>query len=509
MTFERTEQWELRKPALSSVGGIVTAQHWRAAQVGGQVLDKGGNAVDAAVATALALQTCEPWMSGLAASGYCMVREPAGEVSVIDFTGVTPAKTNVAAYPLDSEAGSSFLGFPAVIGNRNVVGWGAVCVPGAVAGLSAALDRFGTWGWDAVLAPTIDLVDQGLVVDWHTTLAIALAAADLGRDAAASALFMPNGVPPSPGQRLPFTGLAETLRTLADHGPDAFYKGPIGAALVADARDGGSEITEDDLSAYAPTIAPPQWLGRSLGRVAVPPITSGGQRLIDTLQAMDGISVGADGFVAMADALQTAFAAHRRRLGHGEPDGSSTTHLNVVDGQGRVAVITFTLLNRFGARVVSPRTGMLMNNGMAWFDPRPGFANSLAAAKRGANNMCPVIAERPDGSPWFALGASGGNQIVPALAQLIWFLMEGQQSIEEAMHSPRIDTGFSASVRAYPTLDPAIVTALSQRFAVTLNQPVVFPRLYASPSGIEVTEAGMRLGQAEIGYPSAGMVGGG
>lgn len=510
MTFDPTEQWQLRKPASVGDGGAVTAQHWRAARVGAAVLENGGNAVDAAVSTALALQTCEPWMSGLAASGYCMVRTGGGRVTVIDFTGVAPAAADPDQYPLDPGAGPSFLGFPAVVDNRNVVGWGAVCVPGAVAGLSATLDRFGTIGWDSALAPAIDLADHGMVVDWHATLAIALAAADLGRDPPARATFLPDGVPPAPGRRLPLGALARTLRTLADRGPDAFYRGPVAEILVADARAGGSVIDAADLDAYRPVIGDAQWLDRSTGRIAVAPATSGGQRLVDTLTAIDGTAVDADGFVALADALHAAFAAHRRRLGHGgEPRDGSTTHLNVVDRDGMMVAVTFTLLNRFGSRVMSPGTGILMNNGIAWFDPRPGFGNSLAPFRRGANNMCPVLAERPEGSGWFALGASGGNQIVPALAQLIWFMMEGGLSVEAALHAPRIETGFSPAVRAYPDLDPAVLAALEARFAVTRHQPVVFPRLYASPSGIEIGRDARRIAQAEIGYPSAGTAAGG
>lgn len=504
MTFEPTEQWQVCKPSVVCTGGVVTAQHWRAARVGAAILTDGGNAVDAAVGTALALQTCEPWMSGLAASGYALVRPPNGPVTVIDFTGIAPAGCDPSHYPIDPAAQPSFLGFPSVVGNRNVVGWGAVCVPGAVAGLSAALDRFGTIGWDRALAPTIDLADQGIAVDWHATLAIALAAADLSRDAAAREMFLPGGVPPAPGRRLPLPTLGKTLRTLADAGPDSFYRGAIAEALVADARDGGSTITAEDLDGYRPVIGSAQGLDRSAGRIAVPPVTSGGQRLIDTLTAIDGVTVDADGFVALAEALQTAFATHRRRLGHGEPEGGSTTHVNAVDRDGMMVAITFTLLNRFGARVVSPRTGVLMNNGIAWFDPRPGLQNSLAPKQRAANNMCPVLAERPDGGGWLALGASGGNQIVPALAQLIWFIMEGGLSVDAAMHAPRIDTGFSRVVRAYPTLEPAAMAALSARFPVTISQPVVFPRLYASPSAIEIAADGRRHAQAEIGYPSAG-----
>ncbi len=508
MGTDRVEQWQIRKPAVVTDRGVVTSQHWQAATVGADALRDGGNAVDAAVATALALQCCEPWMSGLAASGYMLVGERSGAVMVVEFTGQCPLSIDPACYPLDPAGGTSFLGFPRVQNDRNVVGWEAVCVPGAVAGLSAALDRWGRLGWDRVLAPAIDMADRGIGIDWHATLAIALAHADLVRDPAAKGVFLPGGSPPAPGTRLANPSLARTLRTLAEAGPDAFYTGVIAGCLLDDLRAGGSAIAEEDLAGYRASIHAPDWGTHGPARIAVAPHTSGGRRLLDALGALEGVQPTPEGFVAIAAALQSAFARHGDLMRAPSPEGGSTTQVNAVDADGMLVSLTFTLLNRFGARVMSPSTGILLNNGMAWFDPHPDRRNSLHGGRRAPNNMCPVIAQHRDGDPWFALGASGGNQIVPALTQIVTFLVDAGMDLDGAMHHPRLDTGPSAKVRAQPDLGEPALAALRQAYEVVETHPTVFPRLYASPSAIVLAPDGRRHALAEIGYPSAGMAAG-
>ena len=505
MTDDRVEQWQIRKPAVVTDRGVVTSQHWRAAAAGAEALRNGGNAVDAAVTTALALQCCEPWMSGLAASGYMLVCERSGAVMVVEFTGQCPLEVDPDRYLLDPAGGTSFLGLPRVLDDRNVVGWEAACVPGAVAGLSTALDRWGRLGWERALAPAIDMADQGIAVDWHATLAIALAYGDLVRDPAAGLVFLPGGSPPAPGTSLANPALARTLRTLADLGPDAFYKGPIGERLLDDLRAGGSALSEADLTGCRASVHAPEWGTHGAARIAVAPETSGGHRLLDALDGLDGVQPTPEGFVAIAAALQSAFARHGERVRSPEPEGGSTTQVNAVDADGMLVCLTFTLLNRFGARVMSPSTGILLNNGMAWFDPRPGRRNSLKGGRRAPNNMCPIIAQHEDGAPWFALGASGGNQIVPALTQIAAFLIDAGMDLESAMHHPRIDTGPSTTVRAQPALGDLVLSALRQAYETVEAHPTVFPRLYASPSAIVLTPDGRHHALAEIGYPSAGM----
>lgn len=505
MTF--SERWQLHKPAVASAGGVVAAQHWQAAQAGASLLAAGGNAVDAAVATAFAVGVVEPWMSGLGGSGYMVIYNAAtSHCQAINFQGVVPARIDLAAYPLDPTLPASLMGFPAVVDNRNTVGYGAIAVPGAVAGLALALAHGGTFGFDRVLTPAIDLAERGLTVDWHTTLNIAVQMADLRRDPGASAVFLPDGCPPQPETVLPLPQLAWTLRRLAEYGPNEFYRGAVAERMVDDLRRGGSVLDMDDLAAYrAELVSPLSGLHRGV-RVYGADSTSGAQRLLDALRFIeaeltpDG-SIGAETYLCYARALDRAFAAHKQRQGALET--GCTTHLSVVDRAGNLVALTYTLLNRFGAQVVLPQTGITMNNSLGYFDPRPGRPTSLSGGKRiNSSNMCPTIAIGPERC--FAVGASGANYIVPAVTQLTALLIDYELSLEDAFHRPRIDASDRGSLRVDPALPTQTLAALGQHYALEVAQRGVLPKLYACPSGVlHDRVSGINYGMSDPSAPTA------
>ncbi len=168
--------------------------------------------------------------------------------------------------------------------------------------------------------------------------------------------------------------------------------------------------------------------------------------------------------------------------------------------------LTQTLLSVFGSKIVSPQTGILLNNGIMWFDPRPGRPNSMAPGKRPLANMCPVIATR-DGTPWFALGASGGRKIMPAVLQLASMLIDGGLDLEAAFHTPRIDVSGEPHITADARLEPAILEALAARFTVREVQAGVYPNLFACPSAVLRDPAtGEALGMTDPWQPVAGCV---
>lgn len=501
------ECWTIRKAAARGEAGIVTSQHYAAAEAGAAALEAGGNAVDAAVTAGLLLQTVEPWMSGLSACGYMLVAQPEGTVDVVEFAGRTAAALDVADYPADPTGAATFLGMPAAAGERNVRGLPATVVPGAVRGLATALERFGRWRFDRAMAPAVDRARRGLEVDWHTTLAIALAHADLARDPAAAAIFLPDGSPPEPGTVLPLPQLAATLQRLAEAGPDDLYTGLLAERLARDLAVGGSAITEDDLAACWPEVYPAvsaEIAGRSV-HVAGP--TSGGRRLHEALAHLEagrgGGGADAAFFTAAVEALRRAFADHRGRL-VGDGDGGSTTHVNAVDREGRMVALTFTLLNRFGARVMSPSTGILLNNGMAWFDLRPGRGNSLRPGAPAPSNMCPVVVTDPAGS-FAAMGASGGNQIVPALTQIAGFMLLAGMDVAAALETPRLNAGPTDGITVDLAMDEAIIAALSDLGPITRAQRAVYPRPFASPSAIGRAARGFE-GMPDTTYPPAAAV---
>jgi gamma-glutamyltranspeptidase/glutathione hydrolase len=221
----RCEHWQISKPAKVSEAGMVAAQNAEAAAVGAEVLSAGGNAVDAAVATAFALGTTEPWMSGIGGGGYMLVYIAAEQRTyAIDYAMVAPAGIDVGRYALTGEAGpeDGLFVWPRVVEDRNLQGAESICVPGATDGLGLVLERFGTITWRDALAPAIALAEKGLAADWWNTLQIAYGAADLMRFESSRDIYLPGGVPPTSSTpsnptRIKLGNLATTLKQLPCH----------------------------------------------------------------------------------------------------------------------------------------------------------------------------------------------------------------------------------------------------------------------------------------------------
>jgi len=507
---EDLEQWDVCKRAVAHEGGVVAAQHVLAARAGAAMLHAGGNAVDAAVACAFALGAVEPWMCGLGGSGYMVVwRAAERQADVIDFQGTLPAAIVFADYPLDPDVPESLMGFPGVRENRNVVGYGAATVPGAVAGLAMGLERFGTMGLDRVLGPGIALARRGLPVGWLTTLQVSLSMVELRKDPAAAAIYLPDGVPVQPETHRPLGALGRSLETLAEKGPREFYEGGLGERIAQDLQAGGSRITLEDLAGYKPIHHAPL-SGRHRGAaVHTAGETSGGPRLIEALEEIEraldpSLGVGAHTYLTYANALNTAFHSHKVRIGRIAEVGC-TSHMSAVDADGNMVALTYTLLNRFGANVVLPQTGILMNNAVSYFDPRPGFPTSMEGGKRiNASNMCPTVAVRDDGSG-LAAGASGANHIVPCTTQITALLLDYGLDLETTFNTPRIDAGDRDSVRVDPAVGRGVLDELARHFTLEVAQQLVFPKLYSCPSAVLIdAEGGMKYGMADKSLPVAG-----
>ncbi|NIA67672.1 gamma-glutamyltranspeptidase [Pelagibius litoralis] len=473
------------------------------------MLDRGGNAVDAAVACAMALNVVEPWMCGLGGSGFLLVwLAKEKQARVVNFQGSLAQAIDPADYPLDPEEADSLMGYPGVRDQANVRGYGSITVPGAVAGLSAALADYGALSWAEVLAPTIALAERGLPVDWHATLQVGLAMDLLRRDPAAAAIYLPDGVPPQPETYCPLPALTATLKTLAAEGPESFYRGALAERVVADLQAGGSRIALDDLAHYAVEQHAPL-SGRHRGAdIHTAGDPSGGPRLLEMLTYVEehltpGKAVGPDTWTAYARGLDQAFATHKGKVGLVQ-QGGCTSHMSAVDGEGNMVALTYTLLNRFGSGVVLPQTGILMNNSVSYFDPRPGNPVSMSGGKRiNSSNMCPTLATR-DGEALFAVGASGANHIVPCTAQLTALLLDYGMTLEQAFHTPRIDASARGSVRADPAMGAAALAELGKVFELEVAQLMVFPKLYSCPSGVLRDADGVCWGAADKSSPVAG-----
>lgn len=518
------ETWEVRKPAVRAAGGVVSTQHRVASEIGAQVLADGGNAVDAAVAAGFALGTVEPWMCGLGGCGQMIVhRADGGGAWSVDFGLLASRALNPADYPLDEGRGSDLFSWPAVVGDRNIMGPLSIAVPSYVDGMATALERFGTRSWAESLAPAIELAARGFEVDWYTTLKIASGAARLKDDPECRRIYLPGDLPPCAewGElppRIRLGRLEDTLRRLAEVGPRDFYEGEIARLLVADAASLGAKLEMEDLAAVSTQVREPLAVSYRDATVFAAPGLTAGASLARALElfAQHRMGVGnpnapdatpgndVDGALIYANSLTTTYAERLEQMGHDAEAMSPacTTHLSVVDRDGNLVALTQTLLSLFGSRVMFPSTGLLMNNGVMWFDPRPGRPNSLAAGKRPLSNMCPAVVACGNGDR-FALGASGGRRILPSVAQLISFLVDYRMDLEAAAHAPRIDASGRASVAVDTRFSPEVVRALSEQMPVELWANGVFPTAYACPNTAGALSDGERIGAAFVLSPWA------
>ena len=519
MSPKARETWQVRKPLVRSAGGVVSTQHYLASEIGAQVLATGGNAVDAAVTAGLAIGTVEPWMSGLGGCGQ-MVVHLAGEprAHVVDFGLVASRSLDPADYPLERGGGSDLFHWPAVKGDRNVMGPLSIAVPTYAAGVAAALERFGTRSWADCLAPAVELAERGLDADWYATLKIASTAARLAEDEECHRVFLVNGYPPcsewsGPPPRLRLGRLAETLRRLVRAGPRDFYEGAIAHSLVTDAKRLGARIEPEDLAGVEVRSRESLAVDYGDATVHAAPGLTGGPSLERTLGLLSTRKAEAgpawpgseaDLAAAYVDSLSTAYAERLAEVGHDAEAATPacTTHLSVVDRAGNLVALTQTLLSLFGSRVMFPGTGILMNNGVMWFDPRPGRPNSIAAGRRPLANMCPVVVERAGGER-YALGASGGRRIMPAVMQLVSFLVDFDLDLEDAFHAPRIDASGGDFVTVDPRFGPEVAAALGEHHAVEVWPNAVYPAMYACPNAAGALPGGGRVGAAYVQSPWA------
>lgn len=514
----RIDNWEVSKPSVSSPKGVVASQSAVAAQAGASVLTKGGNAIDAAVATALALTVVEPWGSGIGGGGFAVIYLAREEKTVVvDFGMRSPKGLDPSWFPMVSGASQDddLFGWPGVEEDRNVEGYRSMCVPGAVAGMEKALAAYGSKSWQEVIAPALDLADNGVPLDWWTMVRIASEAPRLRNYPASSEIYLRDGLPPIPGDGVSYLGigpLKATLQRLAEAGPRDFYEGQIARDLATDVQSGGGWITTEDLAAYQAHIVEPITRVRNGVTLNLVPGLSAGPTFADTLDRM-GEKVGPgtpkpDRSAAYANAMIAAYRHRLETMGHdGDTHGqASTSHFSVVDGEGNMVAFTNTLLSIFGSRVVLPGTGVLMNNGVMWFDPRPGKANSLAPDVRPLTNMSPVVATK-DGSPMFALGASGGRKIYPAVFQAALSIVEEGASFQQALDLPRINVEGQPPIEMDPRLDADVKAALEAVAPVKEKESVTFPVGYAFPSICGI-EDGKPTGAAHPRVPAAQAVGG-
>jgi gamma-glutamyltranspeptidase/glutathione hydrolase len=477
----------IQKSEAVSSGGMVTAEHPLAAEAGARILREGGNAVDAAVAAAFAMGVVEPTTSGLGGVAWCVIRQPDGTVTVIDGAGAAPVRATPTMYELKSSGAAGMYGWPATNDDAQNVGYRAVGQMGSVGCLCYALETYGTLDRATVMRDAIDLAADGWDVDWPLTLSIALYYERLAAIDASRAVFLrPSGAPlraPTgfeAGDRIVQRDLAESLRAIAADGPDVFYHGELGRRIVADVQAHDGILSLEDLERFevreSPSLVIP-YRGLTLHTL---PGASGAITVVQTLRILEGFELSkmeplsaialhliaeaqrrafADRFAYLADPAlvgstiydRLASAEHAARArrtidpGRATPEAAATpvppstdctTHVNVIDRDGRMVSLTTTLGGAFGSGVVAAGTGITLGNVMTWFDPRPGLPNSIAGGKRILSAIAPMVLLR-DGKPYIATGAPGGRRIMSAMVHVVTNLVDFGQSPGQAVNGPR------------------------------------------------------------------------
>lgn len=422
--------------------GAVACGNPDAAEAGVEILEAGGNAIDAVVATAFAMGVVEPLDSGLGAAGFMTLHHKAsGTTTCLDFMGAAPAAARYELYQSVEPQGDYAI---KVKDQANERGHKAVAVPGAAAGLCQALDEFGTLDRAAVLAPAIRIGRAGFAVAAKAALRMARTEAMLDvTEECRRVLKKPDGSLYRAGDRMAMPDYADTLAAIAEQGPDAFYTGAIGAAIVADMQAHGGFVTAADLAGYRVVRREPAtgtYAGRRIATMSPP---SSGGLVAAGLAALErqGVPDTVDG---RAEALARAMLAmfEQRRTGLGDPafvkpnkESTETTSLCAMDAGGNAACITYSNNNHSG--VVVPGTGILLNNQMRLFHAWDGSPNSVAPGKRPASSMMPTLVFDGDRAA-MAIGASGSTRIVTALLQIMFHHFGRGVPLEQAVREPRL-----------------------------------------------------------------------
>jgi gamma-glutamyltranspeptidase/glutathione hydrolase len=500
----QTQFGAFAKPKAAGRRGMVVSQARDASLAGVAVLEAGGNAVDAALATALALAAVEPWNSGLGGIGFALVHR-AGEAraEVVDFGPVAPRGLDPSRFPLTGRMKTDLFPWPEVAEDRNVHGPLSFVIPSAPAGYALMHERWGRMPFAEVAGQAVALAERGLPADWFTTLKIAVSAPILRRYPESARVYLPDGLPPAP----PYQGtpcffrlgnLPATLARLRDAGLRDFYHGEIAALLAEDLRQAGALLDAEDLRGCAARIRPSMqlpWRGNVLQLAGGLTASATLARVLElTADTPIGAAPDARWYADLARAMRTAYA---ERLAGLESADTCTTHLTVCDAEGSMVSMTTTLLSSMGSRYVLPRAGVLMNNGVMWFDPRPEAANAMAPGKRPLTNMLPVILREGD-RPCIAAGASGGRRILAAVWQLFSFVADFGMNVADAAHTPRIDVSGPDRVTADRRLSPEIIAALQE---VELAEHTVLPVNFACPQILVNRADGIRCGISDAASP--------
>lgn len=465
--------------------GMVASVDAMATQVGVDILKQGGNAVDAAVAVGYALAVTHPQAGNLGGGGFMLLRTKDGATTAIDFREMAPAGATRDMF-LDEQGNPD--------SKKSLTSPLASGTPGAVAGLSLALEKYGSLPLNSVVRPAIKLAQEGFIVNDALADDLKTYGSEvLPHHENSKAIFWKDGEPLKKGDKLVQQDLANSLTMIAENGPDAFYKGEIARQIAQQMQQNGGLITTDDLAAYqAVERTPVSGEYRGYQIFSMPPPSSGGIHIVQILNILENFDMkkygfgSADAIQIMAEAEKYAYADRSEYLG--DPDfvnvpwqaltskayaksiagqidinkakpsseirpgklapyeSDQTTHFSVVDKDGNAVAVTYTLNTTFGTGIVAGNTGILLNNQMDDFSAKPGVpnvyglvggeANAVGPKKRPLSSMSPTIVVK-DGKTWLVTGSPGGSRIITTVLQMVVNTIDFGMNVAEATNAPR------------------------------------------------------------------------
>ena len=510
-------------------GAMIVCPQPVAAEAGRDVLRGGGNAVDAAVATALVQGVIDPMMCGIGGSGVMLVHLADGRQEVIEFYARAGSDVREDQWEhLYLREASDRYGY-VLEGWVNDCGYQSVGVPGTVAGLAEALRRHGTMSWADAIQPGLAVARRGMEVTGNVR---AFWTTDYGPDVApsvariqwtpeAARIYTRSGQIYGLGETIPNPDLARTYERLASAGPDDFYRGEIAAAIADDFGANGGFISREDLASFAPRVVPPvtgSYRGR---RLVVPGPPAGGMTLLMMLNYLEGVNLSGCSWPSpeaarhRVDAMGWAMAEREEHLAdplfaqvpvealtakeyaaaaRGAHDSPTTTHVCVVDGAGNAVSLTHTLGSSSG--VVTPGLGFNYNNYLNCFDPRPGRVNSLAPGKTRVTMMVPTMVMADGGGPELVLGAPGGTRIVNGVLQTLLNLIDHGMTPLEAVAAPRVDFQ-GETVQAEQRIPSDVVEALRAQGYEVYRRPGSYEGYFSRVQVIQIGPDGTPRGASD------------
>jgi len=527
--------------------GIVASINEVASRVGVDIMKRGGNAIDAAIAVAFALEVTHPAAGNLGGGGFMMIRLKNGKSTAIDYREMAPAAATRNVYldkngnVIEGEGGS-------------IEGYRASGVPGSVRGMELALKKYGSHrlSWAQLIEPARALAANGITVTYNLARGLRGAKEYLSKYPETKRIYLKNGQLYNEGELFRQPELAATFARLQSGGPNEFYEGQTARLIVEDMKRNNGLITMADMRGYvAKEREPLRGTYRGHQVISMPPPSSGGAVLIEMLNILEGYDLkkmdwaSSDRYHLMTEAMRRAFADRAEYMGDtdfvkvpiaglidkkyatqlrstidsdhassslqvkaGKPMGyesEETTHFTVVDAEGNAVANTYTLNNSYGSAVVAKGTGLLMNDEMDDFAAKPGTPNlygliqgernAVAPRKRPLSAMTPTFVLRQDGDLWFTVGSPGGPTIINTVLNVITNVVDYGMNMQEAIDAPRIHHQWLPDELVF---EPYGLSGDTQNALLRRGHKLAKPRTLGDCEGIMIEEkTGMRLGSVD------------